>query len=643
MQRIQETVRPRVRTIWQLPCLLFALAASGAAVAEQAKAPPAEDHKYAPARTTYRVSNLGSGPLTTLPKINARGQAIFSIDTGAGWRGYFYNGAGVQDIGTLGGDTLAIDLNNPGQVAGLSFLTNGRERAFVWSPGGGMLNLGVLPGAANSGAQAINNRGVVTGNSEGVPLLLPRAIRWSATDGIESLGVYPSGASSFGAHINDAGLIAGTADTPDNKRQSFVWTRTGGLVNIDTLDSDYSEAVGVGARGEVAGNRVPAGGQYRAFFWTRSSGMLDLGMAGGTESFSMAMSPGGHIAALVNLRNGTQRAASWTRAGGLRLLGTLGGATSRAIALNNKGQIVGYAADRAQALRAFVWSAGTGMVNLNSRLRAAPPGLVLEDALAINDAGAIVAMSNAGLVLLQPGHGAPGGHVVGPVQAPELVQAGTPLRASVAWIDEARAGTRGVSWSWGDGSGGSSTWREGQGRGGASASHSYAEPGIYTVRATVQERSGRSTAVSRRVVVTPAGGALVGQGTLLSPRGALAKSPLHVGQAQFSLIAPTRDTAGASGRLQFDLPGLNLRSDSLRLVGRQGAEHVYEGSGSVGGTGGYRFRLAATAGAAGGGQGGVGLKVWRTGPAGKGEVVVYDNGRAGGKAGALAAGVIVSE
>jgi probable HAF family extracellular repeat protein len=643
MQRVQENSPPRTKAVWQLPCLVFALAAANAAVAEQAKAPVPENQAPQAHATTYRVINLGSGPLSTLPKINAKGQVVFSINAGAGSHGYFYSGTAVQDVGTLGGaETLAIALNNAGQVAGGSILAGGAEHAFMWTAGGGMLDLGVVPGAGTSRAAAISNLGVVTGTAAALDFV--HAFRWRAADGIEDLGAYTPGLASFssGTALNDGGLISGNSDTSGGDRQVFAWTRTGGMVNIDTLHSSYSDSTAAGAKGEVAGSRISPGSTlYRAYFWTRTGGMRDLGTAGGTESFVLAMSPGAHIAGLINLADGWQRAMSWTRAGGMRNLGTLGGQTSRAIELNNKGQVVGFAYNKAQASRAFVWSAKTGMVDLNTRLRHAPPGLVLDDALAINDSGAIVATSNAGLVLLKPGHGGKNGHALGPIKALERVKAGAPLNASVAWVDEDRVGTRSVSWSWGDGSSGAGKMSEANGAGSASASHNYAAPGIYAVSATVVDGSGGSRAVSRSVVVAASGGALAGSGTVLSPLGAFAKSPRYSGKASFSLIAPaTNDarTAGSQGQLRFDLPGLNLRSDNLRLVGRQGAQQVFEGSGTVGGAKDHQFRLVTTAGVAGGGQGSFGLRIWHTDRVTGADVVDYDNQRA--KAG-LAAGVLV--
>ncbi len=611
-----------------------------AAAGAGAQPTPAAASKTGAAATTYRVVNLGADPLSALPKINARGQVSFSLNPGAGSRGYFYNGKTVQDIGTLGGaETLAVDLNEAGQVTGGSFLARGSEHAFVWTAGGGMRDIGVLPQASNARAAAINRHGVVTGTSEAVPDFPPRAFRWSAAGGMEDLGAFTPGSGSFssGTALNDAGVITGSSTTAELNGHAFAWTRAGGLIDIDTLQGLDSIGVAVGAGGHVAGNVIRDDSfLYHAFLWTPGAGMKDLGTAGGTETFVTAMSPGLQIAGIINLPDGTQRALSWTRSGGLRNLGTLGGTTSFALAINGKGQIVGLAENRAGEARAFAWTAQAGMVDLNKRLRNAPPGLVLDNAIAINDGGAIVATSNAGLVLLKPVNGSKsepaGGPAVGPLALQGVARAGAPLHATVAFVDEDRAGTRSVSWSWGDGSGAQAgRMAAADGAGKASSSHSFAAPGVYRVAATVTDGSGRSTTVVRSVVVVaPSSGTVAGAGTIMSPPGALKQQPSHAGPVSFRLIAPSSAGARAGGmpaRLLFELPGWNFRSDSIRLLGRQGAQHVFEGSGTVQGEGNYRFRLATDPGAAGD-EGRFGLKIWHTDPVSKAEVVDYDNGRA---------------
>ena len=455
------------------------------------------------APVTYRALNLGPGVIAAYPHINAAGQAAFSLIHDGRTAGFFYDGAVVRNIGSLGGDSVYVnDLNEAGQVAGTSLNEQGVENAFVWSAGGGMLDLRAEPGRGRSYGWAINNRGVVTGSFADAA----RPFRWSAASGVEDLGVLPGRPDpASGRVLNDAGLIAGVTTIDDEITRVFAWTRAGGLVDIDTLGSVESEAVAVGAGGEVAGNRLASwdDGGDRPYLWTQAAGMVDLGTGPGASAWVNAMTPGLHIAGGIGFADGRQRAMSWTRRTGMRELGTLGGRTSVARAVNARGQIVGFAEDRHGAMRAFVWSAGRGMQDLNRLLRQAPPGLVLEHALAINDRGAIVASSNAGLVLLRPDDGGKGGHTLGPIVAPDTVKVGAPLQASVAFVDGDRTGTRSIAWSWGDGSGAPArTVEERGGAGSASASHGFSEPGLYTVTVTVLDRAGRAVVVSHEVLVT---------------------------------------------------------------------------------------------------------------------------------------------
>ena len=66
------------------------------------------------------------------------------------------------------------------------------------------------------------------------------------------------------------------------------------------------------------------------------------------------------------------------------------------------------------------------MVDLNQRLRHAPAGLVVDFAVAISESGAIVATSNAGLVLLRPDCGCSAMHRADPVSAVETGDVGAP-------------------------------------------------------------------------------------------------------------------------------------------------------------------------------------------------------------------------
>ncbi len=479
------------------------LAATSPALAQPAPASIHADDSARVSPAAYRVINLGSGAIATYPRINASGHVTFSLIHGDRTDGYFYDGNAVRELGSLGGRTVYVnDLNDAGQVAGTSLNEHGVENAFVWSVRGGMLDLRADASRGRSYGWAINNRGIVTGAMGDAA----HPFRWSVASGVEDLGVTPGiPASAAGRILNDAGLVAGVTTIDDEFTRAFVWTRSDGLIDIDTLGSVESSPVAVGAGGEVAGNRLASfdDGGARPFLWTRATGLVDLGTGSGSTASVIAMTPGLHIAGSIGYPDGRQRAMSWTRQGGMRELGTLGGRTSAARDVNARGQIVGFAEDRLGAMRAFVWSAAGGMLDLNRALRHAPPGLVLDQALAVSDNGTIVASSNAGLVLLRPEAGCKCGHTIGPLVLPAQAEAGVPLQASVSFVDGDRTGTRSVEWAWGDGSSGAARKLvEEGGVGSASASHSFSTPGVYAVTATVVGRDGRRTTVSRTVVVT---------------------------------------------------------------------------------------------------------------------------------------------
>jgi len=77
----------------------------------------------------------------------------------------------ATDLGNLGGTghgngIEAVNLNNHGQVVGNSDLTGDANfHAFLWTRETGMLDLGTLPGDANSAANGINDAGDVVGVS----------------------------------------------------------------------------------------------------------------------------------------------------------------------------------------------------------------------------------------------------------------------------------------------------------------------------------------------------------------------------------------------------------------------------------------------------------------------------------------------
>ncbi len=166
----------------------------------------------------------------------------------------------VTNMGDLGGgDSLALAINDHGAVVGYSYLTNGDQRAFIWTSTGGMHNLGNLDGSsALSIARGINNSGQVAGLSyladgDVHPFL------WTKAGGMQDLGTL-GGTTSVGNAINDSGEVVGNSLLANGTSQhAFIWTATGGMQDIGTLGGDISSAQGINDSGEVVGLSYLAG------------------------------------------------------------------------------------------------------------------------------------------------------------------------------------------------------------------------------------------------------------------------------------------------------------------------------------------------------------------------------------------------
>ncbi|WP_198117047.1 PKD domain-containing protein [Massilia rhizosphaerae] len=496
---VLQGFNPR-RALLLSPLVLFGLAS--AQMASTAPAPASPAATMAPA-ASYSVVNLGEGAVGRAA-INRYGQVAYGIDRS----GFFYDGSRIIPIPGIAGASLVapINLNDKGQVVGAAAVgdNNGNIHAFVWSKQTGTRDLLPLDHASTAEARDINNYGVAAGDSLQDPAgrLPGHAVLWKAPGRRYDLGALGKGLS-FAEAINDAGLVAGDSYLHGTILHAFAWTRATGMIDIGTLPGGtVSEARAVDEFGEIAGNADVAPLETHVFLWTRTAGIRDLGAAGADTATMLGMSTRGRIAGELLTRGG-EHAMTWTHATGMLDIGTLpGGGSARAWAANNYGQVVGDSQLNGQAqYRAFIWTAQTGMIDLNTRVRNLPQGMVLQQASAISDDGSIVVRTIGGLVLLKPGRCGCGA-AVGPIQAPGVVTAGSPYLVSASLSDEDTSTVHTVSWSWGDGS--SEPARnaiERKGDGNASASHVFSKPGTYRVTLQVSDKSGHRATVTRKVVV----------------------------------------------------------------------------------------------------------------------------------------------
>lgn len=618
-----------------------------AAAAALLAAASAGAHTTPPPVTHYRVIPLSSLTASAVD-INAKGQVGFTENTSTGiLRAKFYDGSSVRDIGTLGGSsTIFQALNDNGQITGASLAIDaGGEvyHAYRWSKATGMQDLHRPNGTGSgSSAFAINNKGWVTGYATSANGTRPfLAFRWTPATGMASLGSF--GAVSYGLAINEAGTVTGYSEGPEGPilARAFRWSEAGGLQDLVGISSVVSQGNDINEAGQIVGSGAfDTSLNDLAFLWTPQRGLINIGAAPAYLSFAEHINDKGLVIGQIYDEPVDPQGFVWSREHGVVRIGDTS-EVSYAADLNNLGQVVGRLGDQA-----IVWTRAGGTVNLNTRIPGAPPELSLFQAEAISDNGSIVANGNTGLVLLVPSaayHQAP---VAGPIKVTGATRVNSLLSFSASFRDVDLRDTHTATWTWGDGASGAGTVSQAAGSGNVSGQHTYRKTGIYTVRLSVLDSGGKSSAVERKVTVCGCSSGVTGAGSFVSPQGASALSPHGSGVATFAFLSETvgaragQAKSEARSEVHFNAGNLALRSTQVDAVTVEGKRVRYSGSGSgrVNGVAGYRFVLTALAGE-GAAKGRVHVRISHVDTHSKAEVVDYDNGvRRDGKTARLVSG-----
>lgn len=187
---------------------------------------------------------------TSLPADLSTSSAI--IDRGA-----------MVDLGGFGGPLAdANGINSAGQVVGVSNDRSGADHAFLWAPAragaanGHMYDLGIPPGAAGTAAYAINSGGTVTGVYLDADYI-SHAFVWRPATPNGSSGtmialVELPGASGSGAQaINEDGLIAGSIELAGGSH-AFIYDTA--MHDLGTLAGGHNTwAYGINSSGQIVG------------------------------------------------------------------------------------------------------------------------------------------------------------------------------------------------------------------------------------------------------------------------------------------------------------------------------------------------------------------------------------------------------
>ena len=221
-------------------------------------------------------------------------------------------------LGTLGGSwSEAHGVSADGSVVvGAAYNASNGDRAFRWTPSGGMDDLGTLGGNFSEARGVSADGSVVVGSAQNASAQ-NRAFRWTPSGGMQDLGTL-GGDRSWAYDVSaDGSVVVGWAQNASGRSRAFRWTPSGGMQDLGTLGGD-SAARSVSADGRVVvGWAFNASGWERAFRWTPSGGMEDLNAiaigltAGSRLEVASGISPNGRYIVGSGFNAATDRYEAW--------------------------------------------------------------------------------------------------------------------------------------------------------------------------------------------------------------------------------------------------------------------------------------------------------------------------------------------
>jgi probable HAF family extracellular repeat protein len=272
----------------------------------------------------------------------------------------------VTDLGSLGGNSYASDINNAGQVVGWY------DSASSWSDHGFFWQNGKMTDIASICAPMpfpprINNAGQVVGNCNTTGILWKN----KTTTNLPLTYAYD---------INDAGTVVGMLDSP------VAWNQQDGINHLGTLGSFFGNAQGINNQGSLVAVASANVYEPHTFLWKNST-PNDIGTLFYPSSLPPARINNKEQIVGTTIGQSGSRAILWQNGNTLDL-GTLGGRESFPTDINKVGKVVGFSETSSRSSHAFVWF-NNKMRDLNNLL---PPnsGWELTQALGINDKGQIV-------------------------------------------------------------------------------------------------------------------------------------------------------------------------------------------------------------------------------------------------------------
>ncbi|MCJ7673788.1 MAG: DUF3466 family protein, partial [Sedimentisphaerales bacterium] len=309
----------------------------------------------------------------------------------------------VIDLGTLGGDSsMALGINNHGQVVGQAGTGSGEQQPFLWQSGAisPLMNTGFNSG----GALSINDEGVIVGVSANSNPLARVASQW--TGGARSFLNIDSYQEGSAYKINNNGSVVGEVKTYGDAKHTQLVSHQAFLVENGTFTElgdfglGYSYARSINESGQIVGTAYSSAEDGIAFLW-EDAVMTDLGvLTEGGRSAANDINNKGQV--VGHSQGGTDEYGNPGPTHGFRwmdgIMSDLGALNvhnemSYADAINDLGQVVGYSVGAGWNPKAVLWDDDGSIFNLNDCLPA-QSGWNLIYAFDINNNGQIVGCGN---------------------------------------------------------------------------------------------------------------------------------------------------------------------------------------------------------------------------------------------------------
>lgn len=234
--------------------------------------PPTERRAFFYDGTLHEIGTLG-GNVSEARGLNDSGVVVgYSTNASGIARAFLYDGTSLTDLGTLGGASAwASAINTAGAVVGQSVNTAGVIHAFFYD-GTDMADLGTLDALATqelSSAVALNSAvpPQIVGNS-----MVGEHFHAFLHDGttMTDLGALGADENAFAAAINDDGVVVGQSQSVTGDRAFICVAGVMTDLNLLTPGTGWrlTDASSINNSGQIVGTGNTPGGQVHAYLLT---------------------------------------------------------------------------------------------------------------------------------------------------------------------------------------------------------------------------------------------------------------------------------------------------------------------------------------------------------------------------------------